>query len=111
MRTYLSDGGKVCRSNLKNLQSHILKDWSVPTPSAGTFACMYAPDSEHGSDHLRMDWLSRGVSTAAGRTFFPDTFTFTGEGSPFLRISLLRSPEFFREALRRLPDNSSADKS
>jgi aspartate/methionine/tyrosine aminotransferase len=108
LRAYLAEGGRVCHSNLKRLQAHVQRSWSVPTPAAGTFACVYAPDSKRESDRLRADWLALGVSTAAGRTFFPDTFSFIGEGTPFLRVSLLRDPEFFSAALRRLPGVSVA---
>lgn len=96
---YLESVGDICRKNLKYLQTNAHDDWTVMSPEAGTFACVYFEGSDIGSDRLRKRWLEAGVNAAAGKSFFLST---ASEGTPFLRVSLVRDVEFFRTAIGRL---------
>lgn len=97
---YLESAGNLCRQNLDYLLSNARGNWTVNSPEAGTFACIYFDGSNLRSDELRKIWLSTGVNAAGSRTFFRSN---PNEGAPFLRISLLREPEFFRSTIDRLP--------
>jgi len=99
LRTYLESVGDICRKNLKYLQANAHDNWTVKSPEAGTFACVYFEGSDIGSDQLRKRWLEAGVNAAAGKSFFLST---ASEGTPFLRISLVRDVDFFRAAIGRL---------
>ncbi len=97
--TYLNEVGNICRINLDYLQSNAPKNWTVNSPDAGTFACVYFEESKIGSENLRRAWLERGVHAAAGRSFFRSV---ASEGVPFLRISLVRDTVFFKTAIGQL---------
>jgi len=92
---YLNEAGRICRVNLNQLQAGIPSTMYVPSPRAGTFGCVHVPNFTEGSDALRSAWMNAGVSVISGRTFF-DSFQ---EGTPFLRVSLLRDPVFFKSAI------------
>lgn len=104
LHDYLKHSETICAENLRYLQSIAPSSWGVPTPKSGTFACVYVDGYDKGSDGLRDDWMNAGVSVAAGRTFFPMTFERSGEGTPFVRVSLLREPAAFRSAIDRVID-------
>lgn len=97
--TYFMNVGDICRKNLEFLQANARDNWTVTTPEAGTFACVYFEGSNVGSDQLRKSWLEAGVNAAAGKCFFRSTVR---EGTPFLRISLVRDLDFFKAAVGRL---------
>jgi [ribosomal protein S18]-alanine N-acetyltransferase len=101
---YLKNSCAICEDNLRYLQSRVPSSWAVPKPQSGTFACVYIDGYAKGSDGLRDDWMAAGVSVAAGRAFFPTTFERSGEGAPFVRVSLLREPSSFRSAIDRAID-------
>ena len=102
LRHYLHEAGRICRVNLTQLQSRMPDGTVVSTPASGTFGCVYVPGFDQGSDELRSVGMSAGVSVVSGRTFFSST----DEGYPFLRVSLLRDPAFFRSAIERLHSKS-----
>ena len=99
LQTYLETVGDICRKNLKYLQANAHDNWTVNSPEAGTFACVYFEGSNIGSDQIRKIWLGAGVNTAAGKTFFRSA---ASEGTPFLRISLVRDVDFFKAAIGHL---------
>ena len=97
---YLALGGDYCRQNLEQLEAHRPSGWTLHRPLAGNFACLIAPDVGASSDACRETLLRYGLSTAAGRTFMPATIHHLGESPSFIRATLLRTPDYFRESMR-----------
>jgi len=99
LNSYLQTGGDLCRRNLEFLQLNKRLEWTVPTPAAGTFACVYFQNTELTSTELRKNWIKAGVHAAAGKVFLSSN---PHEDTPFLRISLFRDHEFFKAAIQKL---------
>jgi ribosomal protein S18 acetylase RimI-like enzyme/bifunctional pyridoxal-dependent enzyme with beta-cystathionase and maltose regulon repressor activities len=97
--TYFLDVRKICQENLDFLRSNTDEKWTVNTPEAGIFACVYFKNTDLSSDQIRKNWLELGVNVAAGKSFFRST---ASEGVPFLRVSLVRETDYFRNAIMKL---------
>jgi aspartate/methionine/tyrosine aminotransferase/ribosomal protein S18 acetylase RimI-like enzyme len=101
---YFFRNAEYCRENLRYLSAQPIDGWRVHVPQAGNFACIENVTGQGSSDVHRDRWLQRGLSAAAGRTFLPATIHAEGESPVFMRLSLLRTPEYFRKSMDCLLD-------
>lgn len=99
--TYLGNAASICSQNFSLLTQTLGRTWNIPEPQAGTFACLFHRDPSVDSASIRKLLLMRGVSVAAGETFYNTTIASVGEGQPFVRISLMRPLEYFRAAIEQ----------
>jgi aspartate/methionine/tyrosine aminotransferase len=98
LKDYVERLGRACRANLDVLRSGLPEGALVATPVSGTFACVRLPGYNNSSDSLRTRWLTAGVSTVSGRTFF----SARTPRDQFVRIALARTEDYFHEAISRL---------
>lgn len=101
---YLGYIGSICRNNFEFMHSCLGDKWNILDSETSSFACIFKKNYTEDSNKLRKDWLKAGISVVAGHTF-TSSHLYNNSPDQFLRVSLLRDPNYFQSAFKLLKES------